>query len=225
MAIDQSAKTILVTSSNPSEGKSVTVANLGVTMAQAFLKTVIVDSDLRQPSIHKIFGTSNQAGLTNLIVSREFEIDDYLQDTGIENLQVITSGPLPPNPAELLGSQRMIELLQRLEERADVIIFDSPPVLAVTDTVILSSQVDGVILVAKAKRTRRDSIRESMNRLQQVGARLLGCVLNQVPGHAGYYHYYSYSQVGSGPGDARQTNGVDREGTPRRSWLQRLNIF
>lgn len=224
MALDQAATSLLVTSANPGEGKSVTAANLGVTMAQAYLKTIVVDADLRQPSAHRIFELPNHIGLTDLIRSPELELDDCLQETGIENLQVITSGPLPPNPAEILGSARMTELIQRLEASADVVIFDSPPVLAVADAVILSSRVDGVVLVVKAKRTRRRVVREALKRLQQVGARLVGGVMNQVPGRQGYYSYYSYSRS-SVPSQSRPQSTVSPDQPPSRGWWQRVNVF
>lgn len=223
MALDQAVTSLLVTSANPGEGKSVTAANLGATMAQAYLKTIVVDADLRQPSVHRIFELPNQTGLSDLIRSPELELEDCLQDTGIENLQVITSGPLPPNPAEILGSARMTELIQRLEASADVVIFDSPPVLAVADAVILASRVDGVVLVVKAKRTRRSVVREALKRLQQVGARLVGGVMNQVPGRQGYYAYYSYSH--SGPGQNRPQSTVNPNQPPSRGWWQRVNVF
>lgn len=196
MTIDQSTQTIMVSSPNPGEGKSVTTANLGVIMAQANLKTVIVDADLRRPTMHKIFQVSNLEGLTDLLRSPENEVSNQLKSTGIENLQVITSGPLPPNPSEMLSSQRMSELADRLKEVADVIVFDSPPVLAVTDAAVLSSRVDGVILVTQAKRTRRDATKQAVERLERVGARVLGSVLNQVSGKGDYSHYSYYTRSG-----------------------------
>ena len=215
MTIDQSIKSLMITSANPGEGKSITAANLGVIMAQADLKTIIVDADLRRPTMHKIFQISNLEGLTDLLRSPDVEISNHLKDTGIENLQVITSGPLPPNPSEMLSSQRMIEFLQRLKEKADIIIFDSPPVLAVTDATVLSSRADGVILVAQAKRTRRDATKQVINRLDHVGANVLGCVLNQVSGKGDYSHYSYYTR--SGHTLANQSG----QSTLRRLW-QRL---
>jgi non-specific protein-tyrosine kinase len=141
--IDQSTQSIMVTSPNPGEGKSITTANLGVIMAQANLRTIIVDADLRRPIMHKIFQLSNLEGVTDLIRAPEVDLTNHLKDTGVENLRVITSGSLPPNPSEMLGSQRMTELLQQLKEMADIVILDSPPTLPVTDAVVLSSRVDG----------------------------------------------------------------------------------
>lgn len=197
MTIDQSIQSMMITSSNPGEGKSVTTSNLGVTMAQADLKTIVIDTDLRRPTLHKAFQVSNLEGLTDLLRSPKADVSTQLKDTGIENLQVITSGPLPPNPSEMLSSQRMVELLQQLREIADVIIFDSPPVLAVTDAAVLSSRVDGVILVTQAKRTRRNAAKQAIEKLDHVGGKILGCVLNQVSGGEDYGQYAYYTR-GSG---------------------------
>jgi capsular exopolysaccharide synthesis family protein len=140
-------------------------------------------------------------GLTDLLRSPDPELGPYLKDTGVENLQVITSGPLPPNSSEMLGSRRMAELIQRLEQLADILIFDSPPVLAVTDAAVLSSRVDGVILVTQADRTRREAAKQAVMRLRQVGAHVLGATLNGVSGRNGsayHYRYYTRSSA-SGP--------------------------
>jgi non-specific protein-tyrosine kinase len=188
--VDQPAKSILVTSPNPGEGKSVTAVNLGTSMAQAGLRTIVVDADVRIPSLHQLLQIPNLSGLTDLLRRSGLEIDDILNDVGIENLKVITSGPLPPNPSEMLGSQRMVELIHRLEDMADVIIFDTAPVLAVSDPVVLSSRVNGVVLVIRAGRTRRDATRHAVGRLRQVEANLLGVVLNRISGRDASYHYY-----------------------------------
>jgi succinoglycan biosynthesis transport protein ExoP len=214
MAVDQPARSIVVTSPNPGEGKSLTAANLGVIMAQANLRTVIVDTDLRQPVMHKIFRVSNLEGVTDLLRSAKLDLNSQLKDTGIENLKVVTSGPLPPNSAEMLGSQRMAELVQRLKEMADVIIFDSSPVLAVTDAAVLSSRVDGVILVTQAKRTRRDAVKQAVKRLNQVGANILGSVLNRVPGRGDHYYARSF-YTRSEHGLARSSHSKSRRSWPR----------
>ncbi|MFQ5577258.1 MAG: polysaccharide biosynthesis tyrosine autokinase [Anaerolineae bacterium] len=197
MAVDRPAKTIMVTSPNLGEGKSTTAANLGVVMAQADLRTIIVDTDLRRPAIHKIFQVPNSGGLTDLLRSPELDVGDQLKSTEFENLQVITSGPLPPNSSEMLGSQRMAHIFKQLEAIADVVIFDSPPVLMVTDATVLSNRVDGVVLVVQAKRTRREAARQAVQRLKQVGANILGCVLNEPAGKGGgtYYNYYVRSSA------------------------------
>ncbi|MCB0207894.1 MAG: polysaccharide biosynthesis tyrosine autokinase [Anaerolineae bacterium] len=222
-AIDRPAQSIMVTSSNPSEGKTTTSANLGIIMAQADLKTIIVDADLRRPSLHKIFQVPNLSGLTDLLSSNNIDIDTQLKDTSIENLKIITSGPLPPNPSEILGSQKMMQMLQQLERIADVIIFDTPPVLAVTDALVLSKRVDGVIMVARSKKTRRDTLRESLERLNHVGAKLLGGILNGVSGKdkgTHYYQYYSHSEQLGGSGQVK-----DHVSSSRRWWQRVLPVF
>ncbi|MBN1218844.1 MAG: polysaccharide biosynthesis tyrosine autokinase [Anaerolineae bacterium] len=219
LAVDQPAKSIMVTSPNPGEGKSLTAANLGVIMAQANLRTIIVDTDLRRPILHKIFRVPNLEGVTDLLRSQNIglEIEGHLRETGIENLRILPSGPLHPNSAELLSSQRMTDMVRLLREMADVIIFDSSPILAVTDASVLANRVDGVILVIQAKQTRRDTTREAMKRLNQVGANILGAVLNQVSGKEGGYYssksYYTRSEYG-------MANRIHRTG--QRHWWQRL---
>jgi capsular exopolysaccharide synthesis family protein len=207
MAVDRPLKAIMVTSPLSSEGKSVTVANLGVVMAQAGLKTIIVDTDLRRPMQHQLFHLPNQTGVTELLRKPELEINGHLLDTGVENLKLLTSGEIPPNPSELLGSRRMDQLLRRLTELADVVLFDSPPVLAVADATVLSKRVDGLVLVAEAGQTRLAAARQAIINLQQAGANVLGGVLNRVSGKGGgYYYYYSsyhhYAPNGDGLGGA-----------------------
>jgi polysaccharide biosynthesis transport protein len=192
-SLDRPLRTLLVTSPNPTEGKSTTVANLGVVMAQAGRRVILVDSDLRRPVLHRIFGVENTGGLTDALLSPEPILDGHLLSTGVENLRLLNTGALPPNPSELLGSQRMAQLVERLKEEADVILFDSPPSLAVTDASVLATQTDGVLIVADAGRTRRSLARESAERLRQVGARVVGVALNRLkPGRGGYYYYYYY---------------------------------
>ena len=213
MAIDQSLKSIMITSPNPGEGKSTTVANLAIIMAQADLRTIVVDADLRKPTTHKLFGLSNSIGLTDLLRTPEYNIEHYLKSTDFEHLQVITTGPLPPNPAELLGSQRMVELLARLEELADVVIFDSPPVMAVTDGLILANRVNGVMLICKAKKTRLKTIEDTLQRLKSANAHLLGGVLNQVAKGESYNYYsqnygYHSAQSSASPQGSKPRRGI-----------------
>jgi non-specific protein-tyrosine kinase len=209
VSVDRPAKTIMVTSSTPQEGKSVTAANLGVVMAQAGLKTIILDADLRRPVQHQIFQLPNLGGLTDLLCSPDLEINDHLRNTSVENLHLITSGVLPPNPSELLGSQRMRQLLASLNQMADVVILDSPPVVTVTDAAVLSNRVDGVLLVTYAGQTRRDLARQAVLNLRQAGANLLGGVLNGISRREGsysYHHYYTPNRHGPAaqPSPARQ---------------------
>ena len=191
-AVDKPLRTLLITSANPTEGKSLTAANLGVVMAQAGLSVVIVDSDLRRPTLHRIFRLTKEDGLTNALLQGNPNPDDYLQATTVENLRVLTSGPLPPNPSELLGSERMGRLIEHLRGQADILLFDSPPCLAVTDAAVLSSQVDGVLLVVDAGASRRELAARAVEDLRKVGGNVLGVVLNRLSSRrSGYYYYYS----------------------------------
>src|SRR3990172_9339828 len=184
---DQPIKSIMITSPTLTEGKSLTAANLGVAIAQAGCKAILVDVDPRRPMLHQIFDLPNQQGLTELLSSAEIEIECQLQDTALENLKVITSGVLHHNPSELFGSQRMKQLLVTLHALADVIILDGPPLLAVADATVLSAQVDGVVLVGGAEQTDRDKARQAILILRHVGAYVLGGVLNRVANtSAGY---------------------------------------
>ncbi len=198
-AIDQPMRTLLVTSPNPIEGKSTTLANLGVVMAQAGLSVIAVDSDLRRPVLHKFFKLPRKEGLTNALLQDEPAIDGYLQATEVDNLRVLASGPLPPNPSELLSSQKMRRLLENLTGQADVVLLDSPPMLVVTDAAVLANQVDGVLIVAEAGKTRRGMAQRAMENLGKVGANLVGAVLNRLSQRAAgdyYYYYYYYSEDG-----------------------------
>jgi len=199
MSIDRPIKTIMVTSPAPGEGKSFTAANLGIAMAQAGLKTVVVDTDLRRPMLHQIFTVPNAEGLTDLLRSPELTFNSHLQSTAVDNLQVITCGTIPPNPAELLGSQRMGRFLAALNELVDVVVFDSPPAAAVTDAAILSRLVDGVVLVIEAGQTRREIARQAVANLKRAGGNMLGTVLNRVSqNRGGYYDYYTSRRRKSG---------------------------
>jgi capsular exopolysaccharide synthesis family protein len=216
-AVDRSAKAILITSPGPGEGKSTTAANLGVVIAQTGLRTLIVDADLRRPVQHEIFQLINLGGLTDLLTSPGLEVKSYLRDTSVKNLQVMTSGFLPPNPSELLNSQRMRQLLADLHEVVDVVILDSPPVTAFADALVLSNWVDGVVLVTQAGHTRRELAQQAVTSLQQTGVNLFGGVLNRISSkntgnrYRRYYaHYYGQrSDDGSGAGRREK----------RRHWL------
>ncbi len=195
--IDEPTKSIIVTSAGEGEGKSITVANLGIIMAQADLRTIIVDADLRQPVQHRIFQVSNSSGLTELLRSPELELGSQLRATKVANLQLLTSGGLSPNPAELLRSQRMRQLLANLTELADVVIFDSPPAIMFTDAAILSNRADGVVLVIDAGKTQRDAARQAILNLRQAKANFLGSILNRVSNKRWDYHYRPYERTHS----------------------------
>ena len=189
-SLDNPIHSLVVTSPAADEGKDTLIANLAVTMAQSGRRTLLVDCDLRRPSLHDLFDTQNEPGLTNQILG---EIDEVpLQETGVENLWLLASGPTPPNPADMLGTKRIDEIITKLVDQYDIVLFDAPPVTAVTDAAVLSNRVDGVILVAQAGRTRRDVARQAVLNLQQAGANLLGGVLYGTPKRGGVYLDYKY---------------------------------
>ncbi len=179
--LDKPIETLVVTSAAPGEGKSTTLANLAVTMAQGEHRTILVDADLRRPSLHEIFEVPNSRGLTTMFVEQGALEDPPLVGTGVENLLLLPSGPLPPNPADLLGSRRMEEVIGVLRERADLVLFDAPPVIAVTDAAVLGTKVDGVLLVVRAGHTRREHAQRAKELLERVHVRVIGAVLTNAP--------------------------------------------
>lgn len=208
---DRKIKVILVTSSGPAEGKSTTAANTAIAMADANRRVLLIDCDLRKPAIHRMFGLVNIKGLTNILVEG-IEYSDITNVTEVENLEIITSGPKPPNPAELLGSRRMKEFLDRVREDYDVVIIDAPPVLPVTDAAVLSQYVDGVILVAGYGVTTFEAAAQAKASLQKVNARILGVVLNGAPVDrgGGYYYYYYYYYDEQGRKKKRRSSAVQQ---------------
>jgi non-specific protein-tyrosine kinase len=176
-SLDRPLHTILATSTAPDEGKSTTLANLAVTMAQSEQRVILVDCDLRRPSLHTLFGLNNDVGVTSMILAQD-DAPIPLQATGVAGLSLLASGPLPPRPADILGSRRMEQVIARLRAEADVVLFDTPPVVAVTDAAVLATRVDGVLLVFQAGRTRRDRARQSRQILEKVKAHVVGVVLN-----------------------------------------------
>jgi capsular exopolysaccharide synthesis family protein len=174
-SLDQPLATLLVTSPAPEEGKSTTLANLAVTLAQGGRTTILVDCDLRRPRQHEIFGVPAAPGLTNAILDK---VDaPTLAATSVEGLSLLTAGEVPPNPADLLGSKRMEAIIANLKTRADIVLFDAPPVIAVTDAALLASKLDGVLLVVSAGRTQRDHALQAKNLLEKIHVRLVGTVL------------------------------------------------
>jgi capsular exopolysaccharide synthesis family protein len=212
-AVDTPVRTLLVTSSIPGEGKTTTAANLAVVFAQAGRRTILLDADFRKPGVHRIFDLPNTHGLSSLLRSDETGIDDVAQVTEQENLLVITTGPLPPNPAELLGSQRMRIILGRLAGAADLVVVDSPPLQAVADAAILASITDGTLFVIDAGRTRRGAIRGARETLAKADARALGVALNRLPERStsGSYYYDYYGADGAG---ADGDEGTKRQAAP-----------
>jgi len=187
--VDLPLQVVVLTSPGPREGKSTTCANLGVVLAQADKKTLVLDCDLRRPVLHKVFGLRNLWGLVNVLAA-ERKLEEVWHEP-LPGLKVVTVGPVPPNPAELLGSQRFAELLEAFREQFDYVLVDAPPVELVSDPAILATQGDGVLLVVDAQKTRKGAVRRSMRSLEAVGANVLGLVMNNVKaGKDGYYYGY-----------------------------------
>ena len=187
---DKPLRTLLATSTSPEDGKSTTLANLAITLAETGARTVLVDADLRRPAQHALFGLTNDVGLTSVMLSRTAEPYIPVQATAVQNLGVLTSGPLPPNPAELLASQRMRDFLTRLAGLADYVLFDTPPIIAVTDAAILAPRVDGVLIVVRAGKTKRDLAIKAKRLLAQVNAPVVGVILNDASLDTKAYGYY-----------------------------------
>jgi len=188
-------KIMAITSSGPNEGKSTTASNLAITFAQAGSKVLLVDGDLRLPSIHKIYNLSNQVGLVN-IIAKQATIESCTHETLVENLFVITSGPIPPNPSELLQSESMRNFIDEVEEVFDIVLIDTPPVGHVTDAAILSSMVDGIILVAASGKVKINEIKRAKDILKKVNSNILGVVLNKLDkkSNSNYYYYDYYRE-------------------------------
>ena len=196
-----------MTSAVPREGKTTTSVNLAVAFAQAGKRVILVDADMRSPAIHRVFELPNSHGLTTLLRAASPDIASVAHSYEEPNLRIITSGPPPPNPAELLGSQRMRDLLARMATEADLIVVDSPPLQAVTDAAVLSASLDGALLVIHSGRTRRGAVRQAREALDRVGARVLGAALNRVANRA-TGDYYSRYEYGSDSARQVQTRGV-----------------
>lgn len=187
--VDQNLRSIMVTSSGPAEGKSTTASNLAVVNAQQGKKVLFVDSDLRKPTAHYTFQQDNYRGLTT-VLTRQTTLSETIQQTRIENLDILTSGPIPPNPAELLSSRAMEDLLSATYRIYDLVVFDTPPVLAVTDAQILANQCDGTVLVVASGSTDKDSAIKAKDLLNSAKAKLLGVVLNMKKHKDSSYYYY-----------------------------------
>lgn len=187
-SLDHKLHTLLITSTAPDEGKSTTLANLGVIYAQTGRQVVLLDCDLRRPRLHKIFGLANNLGVATALLDPEAPLP--WQEAAVANLRLLSSGPLPPNPADLLASARMNTLLQRVAAEADLVLIDAPPVLAVTDAALLAAKVDGVLLVVSAGQTKREHALRAKDLLAKVNARLVGAVLNNAAADTGLFHHY-----------------------------------
>lgn len=190
--VDKDLKSIAITSSGPSEGKSTTAANLAIVFANAGLNVLLVDADLRKPSLHKTFAANNGRGLSSMLSDRSLSCLDVAQPTMLDNLKIITSGPKPPNPAELLGSKRMDQMIAEMESHFDLVIFDLPPIVAVTDAQVMAAKTDGTILVVRQKVSQKSALIKAKELLNIVNANILGVVMNAVNRDAGQDYYYTY---------------------------------
>lgn len=183
-------KTIIVTSSESGAGKSFISTNLSLSYAEQESKVLLIDTDLRRPTIHKIFNKNNSIGITNILVG-ENSIEECVQPTRFENLSILTSGFLPPNPAELLGSEEMKVIINQLAREFDIVIFDTPPVLPVVDTTLFSSLVDGVVFVVRSDYTDQSTAMKAVEKLRFARSRIIGAVLNGKDSKdSGYYGEY-----------------------------------
>lgn len=189
-ALDRELRTLLVTSPGADEGKTTTLANLAVTMSQVEQRVTLIDCDLRRPSLHTLFHLPNDEGLTTMMVDDAALAEPPVTTTPLEGLFVLTSGPLPQRPPDLLGSKRMEKVLARLLDDADMLILDAPPIMAVADALVLAAKVDGVLLVVSAGETRREHAQRAVERLKRVNAPVIGAVLNNAPLDSALRGYY-----------------------------------
>ncbi|MFC4100422.1 CpsD/CapB family tyrosine-protein kinase [Paenibacillus xanthanilyticus] len=192
-SLDNNVQVIMSTSATPGEGKSTTISNLAVVYAQSDKKVVLIDADLRKPTMHHTFKLSNRFGLSSLL-TRQVDLASAVQETAVPNLSVITSGPIPPNPSEMVASGRMSALIEELRGQFDIILIDTPPMLAVTDAQIIATKCDGVVIVLDSGRVKKDMALKVQDQLNQVNAKILGVVLNNVKKKNGSgYYYYEYT--------------------------------
>ena len=212
-AADRELKTIAVCSANQREGKTTVVIYLGTTMAQSGQRTLLIDSDMRRPRLHKSTGVALSPGLSNLLIGED-DYDSLIKPTEVQNLFVLPCGPTPPNPAELLLTKRFEVVLAELAKRFDRIILDSPPIQPVTDAVVLSKRVDGVVLVVRASKTMRDALRRSARMIRDVGGSIVGVIVNELDARDSYYGYgyggYGYGRYGGYYGHDAGTDAKDK---------------
>lgn len=218
-AVDEPIRSILVTSPTPSDGKTTVAANLAVVSAQGGRHVTLLDADLHRPRVHKVFNTHNRAGLSSLLVQTSIDLPAVQQDTKTLDLKMIGSGPIVPNPSELLGSRKMQTLLNTLTAETDLVVVDTPPVLSVTDAVVIAPHVDAVLLVVKPEKTNIRALKQAVDQLNRVGAKVIGVVLNEVqPGrtrstyyYPGYYTYHSHYDGYATPSAAKNGNGAGKK--------------
>ena len=214
--IDKSIKTIVITSSGPGEGKTTVTSNLATSIAQTEKRVLLIDCDMRKPRVHKVFGVTNLEGLTNILMGEKNLADvAFKGDQDIQSLTIVTSGPIPPNPAELLGSRRMSDFLQDMRDQFDMVILDSPPINLVTDSAILSTITDGTIMVVEVGKTDIEAAVSGKELLEKVNANLIGIVLNKIPTRGRSYYNYSYYQYDEYYDDSEGSKRKKRRGRRR----------
>jgi capsular exopolysaccharide synthesis family protein len=214
LSTDSPLHTMTITSAGPEEGKSTTIANLGVSFAQTGKKVLIVDTDMRKPTIHAIFGLRSDIGVTSVLAG-DMPLEQAIQGTEAENLHVLTCGPIPPNPAELLESQRFATLLEEVKSRYDVVLFDAPPIIAVTDASILAAKLDGLILLMGVNKVTRKAAKHALQLLASARVKVWGMVVRGVrPDNDGYYYAYYHRYYGTMERDRKK---ADKKSRARRS--------
>lgn len=192
---DQRLQVITITSASPGDGKSTVAANLSVVFGENDNRVLLIDADLRRPMIHKLLALPNSLGLVNAVVNKEeVHLGEYIQKEILPNVDVLTSGPIPPNPSELLGSKKNVHLMESLRKDYDIIIIDAPPLLAVTDAQVLSTISDGSIIVTRHGETKKEELLRGKELLEKVKGNILGVVLNDIPYDEDSYYYYSYKE-------------------------------
>lgn len=189
--VDKDIQTLVVTSAGPNSGKTLVASNLAATFASQDKRVLLVDADLRKPTVHKTFRVRNSEGLTTLLTDGETKVTDAIYRSPVENLYILTSGPVPPNPAELLSSNRMDSIKKEMKQLFDLIIFDMPPVIAVTDAQVMASKADGTMFVIPKGQASKEEVIKAKELLDMVGANVIGAVMNRVSkANDNYYYYY-----------------------------------
>ena len=222
MNLDKNLKRVMVTSAGSGEGKSSVTGNLGISLAIAGHKVLILDCDFRKPKQHRFFGVSNIIGTMEVLLGQE-KIRDVIQTTVEENLDVLTTGQKPPNPSEILGSKRFVNMVQEIEAEYDFILFDTPPVGMVTDAAVLSRMTDGVILVSAVGQEDIRSLENAKIQLEDIGAEILGVILNKVPINEGGYYGYVYSHYYGSTYESYSSKSKEGSKLKSRSRMRKKN--
>jgi non-specific protein-tyrosine kinase len=210
-SVDKPIESLLITSIAPEEGKTTIAANLSIALAQGGRNVICIDGDLRKPKMHRMMRLPNRKGLTTMFMQPEIQLDGTIQKTDTNNLYIMTAGNLPPNPSELLASDRMDYIIDTMIEHADIVVIDTPPIMAVTDAVVLSQRVDGVLLIIKVGETRTTAAQQTVDQLRRLNANILGVVLNNVPTRGSRYYYsngyYTYQEY-YGKSEGKPRKGI-----------------